>query len=347
MFCFRNYKGLSVTTVKTNKLFFLGFIVLLQYGDAVYGQNIAMPGRYTNANYFRDEVVKYNDSVIYGYAKDWKGNEVRLGMTIFFPELSYDSLKRRPLIVLVHGGSYFHGNKNDMYNEALILGKRGFVIACINYRLGWNSSNHSANRWDSSFYSAIYRSVQDSKAALRYLVRNAAQYGIDTSWMFIGGTSAGGATALHTAYYSQSTWDISKPWLRKQLGCIDSSSNKLNDKYTLKGVFDMWGGICDTTYITCKAATDIPILIFHGTADSIVPYTRPQSFEHSRMTPFYGGYLIAQRYKHLDACYELNTNINGRHGADFNARFLAYKIGVFCKNLLNGECKPAELTLEH
>ncbi len=110
----------------------------------------------------------------------------------------------------------------------------------------------------------------------------------------------------------------------------------------------MWGGICDTSDISCRSATDIPILIFHGTADSIVAYTKgPENFEHSKAAPFYGGYLIAQRYKHLDACYELNTSVNGKHAGDFSIRYIAYKISAFYENIVNGTCKPAELTLDH
>ncbi|MCQ2307587.1 MAG: alpha/beta hydrolase [Bacteroidales bacterium] len=47
---------------------------------------------------------------------------------------------------------------------------------------------------------AGYAAIQDAHAAMRYLVENQSVYGIDTSMMFVGGTSAGATTALHLAF---------------------------------------------------------------------------------------------------------------------------------------------------
>ncbi|HXB11051.1 MAG TPA: alpha/beta hydrolase [Bacteroidia bacterium] len=330
-----------------NKIALAGLVLLLPWVTPLFAQNPSHSVRYTNANFFDIDNIVIKDSVVYGNAKNWLGNEDTLDMKIYYPDLAADSLKKRPLVVLIHGGSYFMGTKEDACNPACFLAKRGFVTASINYRLGWNSYMHRGNKWDSTFYMAIYRSVQDSKAAIRFLVSNASQYGIDTSKIFIGGISAGATTALYTAYYSQSTWDKDFPWLEKKLGSLDGSTNTLTNKYTLTGVFDICGGIGDTTDLVSADARRIAIMIFHGTADSVVSYSRPKSFEDSRMIPLYGGYLIAQRYNHLNGCYQLFTNPGGGHGQGFYSRLIADKIGVFCKNLFEGTCKPQEFTLEH
>jgi acetyl esterase/lipase len=342
-----NSIGFSFPGFRINKLIFTGFTLLFASLTALHGQDNCAPERYTDASYFRDAVIKSKDSIVYGHALDWQGNDVSLGMRIFYPDMSYDSVKKRPLIMLLHGGSYYLGNKREAYNLAFFLAQRGFVTVSINYRMGWDYRVYWKNKWDSTFYMAIYRSVQDSKAALRFLVHNASRYGIDTSRIFVGGLSAGAATSLYMAHTGQLTWDGKYPWIEKKLGALDNSTNELNDKCTIKGVFDMWGGIEDTAYISSASARQVPIVIFHGTADSIVPYTKSTKVENSKAIPFYGGFLIAQRYKHLNGCYELNTNINGGHGMGFSSKLIADKIGSFCKSIFDKNCKTSEYTVEH
>jgi para-nitrobenzyl esterase len=344
---FSNSLSSSFPGFRINSLILTGLVLLFASLNALYGQDNCTPERYTDANYFRDNVIKSKDSVVFGHATDWEGNDVTLEMRIFYPDMSYDSIKKRPLIMLLHGGSYYLGNKREAYNLAFFLAQRGFVAVSINYRMGWDYSVYWKNKWDSTFYMAIYRSVQDSKAALRFLVHSASRYGIDTSRIFVGGLSAGAATSLYMAHCSQLTWDGKYPWIEKKLGSLDNSTNNLNDKYTIKGIFDMWGGIEDTAYISSASARQVPIVIFHGTADSIMPYTKFNKVGNSKMIPFYGGGLIAQRYKHLKAYYELNTNIKGGHGLGFSSKLIADKIGSFCKSIFEKNCKTSEFTIEH
>lgn len=325
-----------------HKLILMYCLLFLLGTTSMLGQNYCIKNRFTDANYFKDKDIQVNDSIVYGKAKDWKGHKLALDLTIFSPKFLVDSLQKRPLIILIHGGSFIHGNKNNLYKEATSLAKRGFVTASINYRLGWNYKIHNGKKkWDSTFYMAVYRAVQDSKAALRFLVHNASQYGIDTSWVFIGGGSAGAVTSLYTAYYTQTNWDNDISWLCKKLGNIDGASNTLTNVYTIKGIIDMWGGIADTTSISMEKAKHIAMLIFHGTADPIVPYIKSDT---TSVLMIQGGYLIAQRYKHLGGFYQLNTKINGGHGEDFSSEFIAEKTSTFYKSLFCGTCKSGEFS---
>jgi len=240
--------------------------------------------------------------------------------------------------VLMHGGGFAQGAKEELCPEAGMLAKRGFVAVTINYRLGWSLKARLRRKWDSTFSMAIYRSVQDSKAAMRFLLDRASRYGIDTSWIFIGGQSAGAVAALYATYYKQTNWDKDFPWLKEKLGSIDNSSNRLKENYTVKGVLDMWGGMRDTTNISGQDASQTEILIFHGSADSIVSYTKSNNPERLGM----GGYFIAQRYKHLGGYYELNTKINGGHGEDFSDVFITERMGAFFKSLFLGNFKSEE-----
>jgi acetyl esterase/lipase len=70
---------------------------------------------------------------------------------------------------------------------------------------------------------ATYRASQDARAAMRYMYTHATDFGIDTSWMFIGGESAGSITALHTAFWSQSEADSFASWATNDVGLLGHS----------------------------------------------------------------------------------------------------------------------------
>ncbi len=84
-----------------------------------------------------------------------------------------------PLIVWIHGGAFFGGDKARIFWTPLPgLTERGYAVASINYRL----SNQAT-------FPAL---VQDGKAAIRWLRANAAKYGIKADRIIVGGESAGG-----------------------------------------------------------------------------------------------------------------------------------------------------------
>ncbi|MDB9806208.1 alpha/beta hydrolase fold domain-containing protein, partial [Crocinitomicaceae bacterium] len=83
---------------------------------------------------------------------------------------------------------------DDMVALCDSFARKGFVTASIGYRKGFNPLSQS------SAVRAVYRGTQDARAAIRYLKEFATTYGIDTNYTFVGGSSAGGFMALHTAY---------------------------------------------------------------------------------------------------------------------------------------------------
>ncbi len=321
---------------------FLSLVVILFISITALSQKYCISGRFTKTDYFKDSSITFLNKVVYGSAIDWQGKLKEVDMSVFMPKNNVDSLKKRPLILFIHGGSFNGGSKTSFHNLARLLARQGFVTVSINYRLGWIID---FGRTDTSFNEDYYRAVQDSKAAIRFLVHNAAEYGIDTSEIFLCGGSAGAITILTDAFYTQKIWDTYFPWLHKKLGATDSSTNKLLEHYSIKGLVSMWGQIRDTTLITSQIAKRIPILLCHGTADRVVAYVKSDTAHYPKLlNPAYGSYLIAQRYKHLGACYQLNTKINGGHGEDFSDNFLAEKIGSFCKSILCSNCKSEEFS---
>jgi len=83
-----------------------------------------------------------------------------------------------PAVVYIHGGAWSGGNKNAFQRQAAYMATKGYVGACIQYRLSGEARYPAA--------------VHDSKAAVRWLRANAARYRIDPKRMGAAGGSAGG-----------------------------------------------------------------------------------------------------------------------------------------------------------
>ena len=177
-----------------------------------------------------------------------------------------DNAIKRPIVLFIHGGAFFFGDKENKLQKIITdyVVKRGFVVASINYRLGTSITPGSIER-------TIYRDVQDARAALRFLVQNKTKYGIDEEQIYLAGSSAGGIISLTTAFmdadevYSSTGGGLFK--MRGNLGGLDDSGNDLKNSFKIAGVASMWGGITNLEMLN----NHIPTLLFHGTADDVVP----------------------------------------------------------------------------
>ena len=182
-----------------------------------------------------------------------------------------DTVKRRPLIVFQHGGSFLSGSRNQTIIPAYAtyFAKCGYVVASIDYRLGFDPvSSGSAER-------AVYRAMQDLRASVRFLCQNAQLYGIDTNSVILTGNSAGCISDLCSAFMTESQFPAAIHGTLTEssdLGPIDSSGNNdFGDRYVKPiAVISHWGAILDTSFIT--TADSIPVLCIQGTADPVVPY---------------------------------------------------------------------------
>lgn len=83
--------------------------------------------------------------------------------------------------MLVHGGGWHEGAKEQLNGLAVRLAGEGFVVATINYRLGKNG--------------AYPKAVQDCRCALAFLKANADELKILPSKIAVLGYSAGGHLA--------------------------------------------------------------------------------------------------------------------------------------------------------
>ena len=234
-----------------------------------------------------------------------------LHLDVFMPE--DDTLQSHPLVVLMHGGAFYFGSKDDdaITGWCRHLASMGYVTASIDYRIGFLPTLPSIQR-------AGYRAVQDAHAAVRYLVAHHDEYDIDTSLIFVGGCSAGAITALNLAYMTND----SRPEFsysgfgRNDLGAIDTCGNAIKADFTIKGIVDMWGALPDTVMMR---GSSIPILAFHGDNDDIVPYAYDYPFRKAGVMKsafaekMYGSSCIVDRAQKMGTPAKLVTFMGYRH----------------------------------
>lgn len=245
------------------KAVFLIFIFALSLMEFSFGQCDTL--RYRSPIF---NTVTTHANVKYGSATVWSVpyGQTDLRMNVYTPD--NDTLTKRPLMIWVHPGGFLNGSKeaDDMVELCTRFAKKGYVTATIDYRKGFIPTNAS------SAERAVYRGVQDLRAAIRYLKEHHVVYGIDTNYTFIGGSSAGAFSVLHVVYMDQheAPASIAAGATYPALGCLDCEGNDYNHAMNISGYVNLWGAIGDSTWINADETT--PGLSIHGTADATVPF---------------------------------------------------------------------------
>ena len=126
----------------TSKILILTSAFLVLIGKA-YGQYCTNESRYTEVQFFDSTEITIGNDIQFGIANDHVGNPYTLLMDIYYPNLTIDPSPERPFIMIVHGGGFQGGDKNEggIVDLCIFLAERGYVCASINYRLGWNTTN--------------------------------------------------------------------------------------------------------------------------------------------------------------------------------------------------------------
>ncbi len=104
---------------------------------------------------------------------------------------------------------------------------------------------------------AISQAKYDAQASVRWLRTNAATYGIDPERIAIGGSSAGAITALNVAYGAGDT---------EPGGSNPGPASTVSAAVSLSGA----------RILNEPDPGEAPALLFHGTADTTVPYAWAQ-----------------------------------------------------------------------
>ncbi len=88
-------------------------------------------------------------------------------------------------VLLIHGGSFTHGDRTQLRGYGILLGRLGYTCLACEYRLAPTS------KWPAQ--------INDVHTALRYLHEQAPSLGVDTHKIAVSGNSAGGQLSLMAA----------------------------------------------------------------------------------------------------------------------------------------------------
>ncbi len=197
-------------------------------------------------------------NIPYGSAINITGQNEILHLDIFKPPLE-DKVRYRPLVIFMHGDDFVSKTTSTDFSNLLCtaFAKRGYVSATIDYRLGIELPK--CNR---TYFEAMYRAQQDTKAAIRFFKKNAEEFGIDATQIYVVGVSSGAITALAVAYMNNE--EIPKEIDTKKWGDLDGNSGNAGVSSSVQGVINCWGALPNRHWIQ---KGDVPLLNIDGTAN--------------------------------------------------------------------------------
>jgi len=178
-----------------------------------------------------------------------------------------------PVLMYIHGGGWTGGTKEGNVLRLLPYLEMGWAVVNVEYRL-----------------SAVERApaaVEDGLCALRWVIRNAEQYNLDTSRIVTTGNSAGGHLALTTAMIPSSA-GLDRECPGTELLEVSAIINwygitevgDLLDGPNMKNYAVEWMGSLENRYEIAERVSPMtyvrrglpPTLTIHGDADPTVPY---------------------------------------------------------------------------
>ncbi len=190
--------------------------------------------------------------------------DVKLNLYIFEPE-GHRASDKSAAIVFFFGGGWMNGSPTQFEHQSRYLASRGMVAISADYRV------YSRNKVQ------VPDCILDAKSAIRYVRRNAARLGIDPNRIAAGGGSAGGHLAAAVGVMANSE----DPGEDKKVSSRPNAMVMFNPALVIPEMTtEQMKGIDPKTVspVEFVAKGDPPAVIFHGKADTTVPYSTAEMF---------------------------------------------------------------------
>lgn len=194
-----------------------------------------------------------------------------------FEPADHSSNDRRPAIVFFFGGGWRSGTPGQFHAQCKHFAARGLVALTVDYRV---SSRHGVTPQEC---------LADAKSAIRWVRQNAERLGVDPERIVAAGGSAGGHLAAATAVIR----DFDEPEEDHSISSAPNACILYNpaliltnyegrdylDPERTEDLAERTGGRArDLSPIHHVRPQLPPMLILHGEADDVVPYSSAERF---------------------------------------------------------------------
>jgi acetyl esterase len=195
----------------------------------------------------------------------------------FFNPAGYKPTDKRPAIVFFFGGGWTNGSPGQFEQHCRHLASRGMVAIAADYRV---ASRHQVK---------AVSCVADAKSAIRYVRKEAGRLGIDPDRIVAAGGSAGGHLAACTGVIEgadESSEDRTISSVPNAMALFNpavvlghAAGLKTADQDRINSLKERMGAEPKSLspYHHVKAGAP-PTIIFHGKADTTVPYATAEMF---------------------------------------------------------------------
>ena len=166
--------------------------------------------------------------------------------------------QNRPAILIIHGGGWSAGSKNDMVYRTLMIdyAMKGYVVANMNYRLIQEAEPPAC--------------IEDVRCAIRWMKANANRLGIDPNRIGTYGHSAGGHLSLMAGVSAESKAfnDAADPWKQYDCSVACAAGGAPPTELGRPGI--PWGDRKEFWPIGYIGKSKTPFLVLQGGEDSVV-----------------------------------------------------------------------------
>jgi para-nitrobenzyl esterase len=211
--------------------------------------------------------VSLSRGMVYGYGYTYDEQDAAYVMKELYFDLMEPTdspLEKRPALVMVHGGSFTGGSREDedLFALANKLASAGYVCFLIDYRLMADQPPAPPPYDATELEATVHASTVDVKAAIRHVRANAATYAVNPDRIAITGDSAGAITAMAAGVSDQGQYSSDG----EAFPVPDSNAPGVDE--SVVAIVDLWGTA--DSFLDDFDPTDPPIMIVHGAKDFTV-----------------------------------------------------------------------------